>query len=205
MTAGGSAVGNTKRTALYGGAFDPLHNGHLATIATLLNSGAVDEVLVIPSGDRPDKPACTPASVRYEMCSIALADAFPGDPRVVLSDLHSGKRVGYATIDLVRYFGSDSGREVFVVVGEELLSDLHTWKEAEALKHEGRFMVVHRPGVTRVAVPDGWSVAMLPSNSASGVDVSSTVLRAMIRDKRSCAGLMPACIERFCKERGLYI
>jgi len=204
VTAGDGSVGTTKKTALYGGAFDPLHNGHLATIAALLNSAAVDEVLVIPSGDRPDKPASTPASVRYEMCSIALAETFAGDPRVVLSDLHSGQRVGYATIDLVRYFRNDPAREVFVVVGEELLGELHTWKEADALKREGRFMVVHRPGVSQVTVPDGWAVTMLPLTSGSGVEVSSTMLRSMLRNKSSCAGLMPACIERFCKERGLY-
>ncbi len=204
MIGAGNSLGTPKRTALYGGAFDPFHNGHLATIAALLNSAAVDEVLVIPSGDRPDKPACTPASVRYEMCSIALADTFPGAQRVALSDLHSVQRVGYATIDLVRYFRSDLSREVFVVVGQELLGELHTWKEADALKREGRFLVVKRPGMSEVAVPAGWLVTLLPSVSGSGVEVSSTMLRSMIREKRSCAGLMPACVERFCMERGLY-
>ena len=62
-----SAAGGRRRLALYGGAFDPIHNGHLATIALILNSGAADEVLVIPSGDRPDKPNTIAAQHRMEL------------------------------------------------------------------------------------------------------------------------------------------
>ena len=40
------------RIGIYGGAFDPIHNGHLATVAQLLASGQVDQVVVVPSGDR---------------------------------------------------------------------------------------------------------------------------------------------------------
>ena len=65
-----SAAGGRRRLALYGGAFDPIHNGHLATIALILNSGAADEVLVIPSGDRPDKPNTIAAQHRVEPLAL---------------------------------------------------------------------------------------------------------------------------------------
>lgn len=204
MNSAPSPTAAKTRTALYGGAFDPLHNGHLATIAALLNSGVIDEVFVIPSGDRPDKPTCTSAEVRLEMCSVAVREAFANDPRVVVSDLHSAQRVGYATIDLVRYFHSDPSREISVVVGHELLGELHTWKEADALKREARFVVVKRPGVPPPAAPEGWAIAILPVSYEAGVAVSSTALRSMLKEGRSCAGLMPSSIERFCRERGLY-
>ena len=58
--------------ALYGGAFDPFHNGHLATISLLLSSGLVDEVVVVPCGDRPEKPGTSPAVHRLAMAKLAV-------------------------------------------------------------------------------------------------------------------------------------
>jgi nicotinate-nucleotide adenylyltransferase len=196
--------GNKKKIALFGGAFDPIHNGHLATIAALANSSIVDEILVLPSGDRPDKPAATAASIRFDMCKVALEEYFRGDGRIVLSDLHSAQRVGYGTIDVVRYLQGRADCEVFVVIGRELLSELHTWKEADSLKKDAQFLVVQRPGSDTHAVPEGWRVSFFQNPSDSWVAISSTALRRMLKQGQSCAGLMPASVELLCCQQQLY-
>lgn len=193
----------TVRVALYGGAFDPVHHGHLATIAGLLASGIVDKVLVIPSGDRPDKKVTLSAAERLAMTKMAVEEAFPGDTRVEVSDVHASQRVGYGTIDLLDYFAADSTTEPFVVIGTELLKDLGSWKEGERLKKTARFIVIARPGVTD-EIPKELHVTPLAFPYEGGVLVSSTTLRELLRKGLSCAGLMPASVIALCKTRGFY-
>ncbi len=192
------------KTAIFGGAFDPLHNGHLATVAALLSSGVVQQVIVVPSGDRPDKPHATRALQRLELCRLGVEEAFKGDSRVEVSDAHAAQRVGYGTIDLVRYFAADRSREIFVVIGMELLKDLPQWKEADELKAIAKFLAVQRPGGEISVAPAGWDVTSFKYPYDAGVYVSSTLLRRLLKHRSPCAGLMPATVERFCVQHDLY-
>jgi len=191
-------------TAIYGGSFDPLHNGHLATIAQLLNSSRVDEVVVVPSGDRPDKSSRASGEHRIAMVLLGVSEAFAGDARVTVSDLHVSKRVGFGTIDLVDFYRADPTREVLVVIGHELGADLVQWKESDRLRLEADFLLVSRPGYSVPAVPDGWNINTLASSYEGEVLVSSTSLRKLLQEEHSCAGLMPACVIEYCRAHKLY-
>ena len=193
-----------QRVALYGGAFNPLHNGHIATIAGLLSSGLVDKVIVIPSGDRPDKSVNTSAADRLKMTERGIKEFFAGEGRVAVSDLHVAQRVGYGTIDLLDYFKKDETVEPWIVIGAELLKDLPAWKESVRLKEEGRFLVIKRPGFESVEIPKDVHATVVTTPHPVGVNVSSTILRDMLSRGLSCAGLMPSSVIAFCLERGLY-
>jgi hypothetical protein len=52
--------GPPKRVAIYGGAFNPITNGHLQLATEIVHSGIVDEVWICPCGPRPDKPNVLP-------------------------------------------------------------------------------------------------------------------------------------------------
>lgn len=192
------------RIALYGGAFDPIHNGHLATIAALLASNQVDKVIVIPSGDRPDKKVNVSAADRLEMARGAVVEAFPNDNKVEVSDVHALAKVGYGTIDLVDHFSKEPHCEVFVVIGHELLPDLPSWKESARLCAQARFLVVNRPGSSLSALPKGINATLLNAPYQAGVLVSSTTLRTLIAAGFSCAGLLPPSVVAFCRSRGFY-
>lgn len=192
------------RLAIYGGAFDPIHNGHLATIGQLLASGQVDKVVVVPSGDRPDKKSSVSAIDRLAMTRLAIEEAFPQDPRVMVSDLHTAGIVGYGTIDLVDYFLAQPGIEPYVVLGQELLGDLSKWKESARLQAIARFIVIRRPGTVEPQLPKEGTYAWLQAPHNVGVLVSSTTLRGMLAKGLSCAGLLPLSVIAFCRSRGLY-
>ncbi len=201
MSTGGSA---SKRIAIYGGAFDPMHNGHLVVIAQLLASGQVDSVVVVPSGDRPDKTLGVSAADRLSMAQLAVKEAFASDSRVEVSDLHSSGRVGYGTIDLVDHFMKMTGAEPYVVIGRELLADLSQWKEGARLCSIARFVVIDRPGVSPGLVPHGVQASDLRVPYSAAVLVSSTTIRSLLSQGLSCAGLVPQCVIAYCKARGLY-
>jgi nicotinate-nucleotide adenylyltransferase len=190
--------------ALYGGAFDPIHNGHLATIAALLASAQVDKVVVVPSGDRPDKKVNVRAVDRLEMVRSAVDEAFGTDPRIEVSDVHALAKVGYGTIDLVDHFSKDTNLEIFVVIGHELLSDLPSWKESSRLCAQARFLVAQRPGSSLSSLPKGVNATLLNAPYQAGVVVSSTTLRTLLAAGLSCAGLLPPSVVALCRDRGFY-
>lgn len=192
------------RVALFGGAFDPFHNGHVASIQHILSANVADIVWVVPSGDRPDKQEISSAQARYEMTVLGVRELFGGDSRVVVSDAQSSGRVGYGTIDLVRHCRGTRVGEVFVVIGDELIADLPRWKDAEALRVEARFLVLERPGVELGPIPAGWRLSLLGQFVDGGVMVSSTEIRKRLSRGESCDGLMPRTVEAYCQQHRLY-
>lgn len=196
--------GQSVRLAIYGGAFDPIHNGHLATIAQLLASGQVDSVVVVPSGDRPDKKITVSAADRLKMTQLAIAEAFPGELRVSVSDIHATGKVGYGTIDLVEYFSQQQGTSPYVAIGQELLPDLSLWKEEARLRSMARFIVIPRPGTAMPDLPAGVSASWLNFPYHVGVLVSSSTIRDMLSNGFLCAGLLPPSVIAFCQAQGLY-
>ena len=194
-----------ERIALYGGAFDPPHNGHLACISLLLNSGRVDRVLVVPSGDRPDKPEATAAVHRIKMTQLAVATEFSGDSRVAVSDMQTSGRVGFGTIDVVEYLHSEKpDAELLVVIGPELIGDLPRWKASEALRRNASFLIIPRPGVSGSFELEGWKLECLVAPHVGGVDVSSPVLRRILGKGSACGGLLPRDVVAYCKAHALY-
>jgi nicotinate-nucleotide adenylyltransferase len=193
-----------KRVAVFGGAFDPFHNGHVAAVRLLLSDLSISRVLIVPSGERPDKQGGSKATERLEMTKLGVQAAFGGDPRVLVSDVQSTGAVGFATIDLITYLQGTCSEQIEVVIGHELLKDLGVWHRAEELKFMAHFLVLTRPGeVTRVP-PPGWHVTFLPPFGQQGVDISSTVLRARLASGDPCKGLLPDVVRDYCTSRQLY-
>lgn len=193
-----------EKVAVLGGAFDPFHYGHVAAIRHLLRSGKIDTVLVVPSGDRPDKPQVSSALDRLEMTRRGVRAEFAGDPRVEVSDIQVSGQVGYGTIDLVRYFETLSVKEPYFVIGQELLQDLPTWKDSAELQKKARFLVLQRPGAGDAEAARNWDVTYLEPFGACGIELSSTELRERLRAGIACDESMPKAVLMYCRERKLY-
>jgi nicotinate-nucleotide adenylyltransferase len=193
-----------KRVAVFGGAFDPFHNGHGAAIRLLLSTPGISYVLVVPSGERPDKRGVSRAAERLEMTKLGVQAVFGNDPRVVVSDVQSTGAVGFATIDLVTYLRRTCSEQIAVVVGHELLKDLAVWHRADELQRMAHFLVLARPGEAQSAPPPGWQVEFLPPFDGQGVNISSTTLRAHLAAGDPCEGLLPDVVRDYCRSRKLY-
>lgn len=193
------------KIAIFGGAFDPPHNGHLAVVSKLLNSGLFGKILVVPSGERPDKPNRTPAAERVQMTKLALNDAFPDLSAVeLLSDQAFGK-IGYGTIDLVRElairFPSD---ELSIIIGDELVKDLPAWKESELLSTLANFVVLTRPGTCASEVSGNFKIEHLNLQPEVGMLLSSSYLRENIKSGSVVAGFIPSIVLGYISLRKLY-
>jgi len=120
---------------LFGGSFDPPHDGHVALLRTAKAALGLDRVIVLVAADPGHKHIETPAAARLELARAA----FPGDE--VALDPHA------RTIDLLR--DHPEGDDPVFLVGADAFADFPAWKEpAEVLRH-ARLGVATRPGYPR--------------------------------------------------------
>jgi len=195
-----------QRVAVFGGAFDPFHFGHVAAIRLLLSLPDIARVIVVPSGDRPDKQHVSCAADRFEMTRAGVKEIFADEPRVVVSDVQSSGKVGFSTFDLVSHLRSDYGEGISVVIGQELLKDLSSWHRAEELSQLAQFLVLARPETSSShAQLGGWRLEVLPGFGQAGVKVSSTELRERLAKGERCQGLLPDIVRDYCVTKGLYV
>lgn len=195
-----------KRVAIFGGAFDPFHKGHSAVIRHLLDEDKLDRVIVVPSGDRPDKPDVSSAVQRLAMTCIGVEESFPYDTRVAVSDVQVQGTVGHATIDLVTHFGQDSSIDLLVVIGQELLPDLPSWVRAQELRTRAHFLVLQRPGsgASEPLLPVDWRCELSKPFAGGGVHISSTEIRQRLSRGERCGDVLSKGVYDYCVRQQLY-
>lgn len=135
-----------RRLGLFGGSFNPIHNGHLAIARKAHEILALDRTLFIPTGDPPHKQdrALAPAHHRYEMARLAIADT----PGFELSDIEIARQGKSYSIDTVRELQRRYGSEtlLYFLIGLDAFLDLASWREPDALLAACSFVVISRPG-----------------------------------------------------------
>lgn len=191
--------------ALYGGAFDPFHLGHVSVIRHLRTILGFRTVLVVPSGDRPDKEVSSSAHDRITMTRLGVQECFRDDDNILISDVHISGELGYGTIDVIRFFESQYAKKLYVIIGSELVRDLPSWKEQNALKKEARFLVIPRPGSERIEHLDGgWNISVAEPLNKEGMCISSTEVRAMCSSSHDISAVVPVSVADYISRNKLY-
>ena len=187
--------------ALYGGAFDPVHNAHLEIARRARAASGAERVVFVPAARSPLKPRApeAPDGARVAMLERALA----GEPGLTVDryELECGG-TSYSVRTARHFAEREPEARLYWVLGGDQFERLPEWREIEALCRMVVFLVVARPGAG-TAVPD------LPDLRFARVDAplmeeSSSRIRERLRRGRSIAGSVPPAVETFIAERGLY-
>ena len=197
----------SKHIAIFGGAFDPPHLGHALLIAQIINCVGIDEVWIVPSGKRVDKMNEGSELHRLSMANSFIEELFKGDSRIkVIPDQCNGLLKSSFTYDLLAHFRIREPHARFsIVIGSELLDDIPKWYNGEWLLAHASFLVVVRGGVENRQPPNGMKhVAWIPNPLELVSSLSSTAVRALVKDGKSIQGLVSPSVERFIMERKLY-
>ena len=206
---------------LFGGSFDPVHQGHLTVVRAVLGQDAVDHLLVVPARVSPHKLETppTPPEARLDLLQAAF-ETLPEDHRERLSIwtaelFRSGPSF---TLDTVRALAAARGHRAApprLVVGQDSVAGLPRWREVEALLDSVELLVVERGGATPLArllrdleaagrgsIADRVRAGWLPLEGPSAA--SSTALRERLPGAPAAdEDLPPGVLERI-RRRGLY-
>ncbi|HET9949726.1 MAG TPA: nicotinate-nucleotide adenylyltransferase [Longimicrobiales bacterium] len=192
------------RIGLFGGTFDPPHRGHVVVASDVADALDLDCLLWIPARRSPHKPpgSGSPPEVRLEMVRAAAE----GDPRFRVETLELERDEPSYTVDTVRELRARyPDAELFLVLGADQLRAFPSWREPERIVEDVRLAVMDRGGdsAREVArgVPGGDRAVFVPVRR---VDVSSTAVRARVREGRDISALVPERVREIIAREGLY-
>lgn len=116
---------------LYGGTFDPPHEGHINLLKAAVEQIKPDRVIVMPAGTPPHKKASTtPASLRLAMCSCfrQLGE------QIQISDWEISRRTKSYTIDTIQMLRKQfSDAQIYLCIGSDMLESFETWKDWQTI------------------------------------------------------------------------
>lgn len=134
-----------KRTAFYGGSFDPVHRGHMAIAHALLKQFGLDEFVFIPAFHAPHKQRSKPTSAydRYAMLCVVTQN----EPKLSVSkmEIEMPERP-YSVETLTRLNAERPNDEIFFVMGADSWMEITAWREWEKVLSLSNHIVVTRPG-----------------------------------------------------------
>lgn len=202
----------TNAVILFGGSFDPVHNGHLALAGAVLERGLGGGVVFIPARQPPHKlgRVLAPAADRLAMLRLALAE-LPGASVSELELNRSGPSYTLDTLEAMRRL--HPGRRLLFLMGMDSLAALHTWHRAAEWVPGQEFLVYPRPGVpvpaaAELAARFGAetaerllaSVVDLPQH-----DLAASDIRRRIASGNPISGMVPVAVERYIERHCLYL
>jgi nicotinate-nucleotide adenylyltransferase len=199
------------RIGVFGGAFDPVHFGHLILAEQGREQAGLEQVWFIPAARHPFKAESTAASFdrRVEMLHLAIAGhtAFRVDE---IEKNRPGLSYTADTLDeLKRRHPAD---EFFLLIGSDALPDLPKWHAPDRIVRAANLVVMERPGhpVPSVAVlgaaiglPAGEHLR-LQHIEVPLIDLSSRDIRRRTAEGRSIRYMLPRAAEVYISEKDLY-
>ncbi len=178
------------RVGLFGGSFNPVHNGHIRLAEYALSELNLDRVLFVPSNRTPLKKvsALLPASLRLR----CLRRALRGHKAFSVSTEELRRGGTSYTVDTLKRFRRLSGGKTtfYFLAGADAVKNLSRWKSPSEVIKLCRFTVFSRPGASRTGTPSGVCWADFPA-----LDISSSQVRWRLERGRPLTGLVPAGTE----------
>lgn len=191
------------KTVLYGGAFDPVHAGHVFVGHEALRLMAPSILMLIPTGlPNPDFDKRLSASDTDRAAMLQFA--FAGVPDVAISDfeLNREARPSYFVDTLEGLRPSLGVDKPALLLGEDQLFSFPQWHRYQDILDQVELWFVPRAGRHRSGCPEVPARALFDINPFDSL--SSTLIRNRLRQGLSVEGLVPPSVAAYIAEHGLY-
>ena len=189
------------KTGIFGGSFNPIHNGHISLARQLKEKAGLDEVWLRVSPQNPMKQQADLISdeIRLQMARMALEH----ETGIMASDyeMHLPKP-SYTWITLQALSRDYPDRQFVLMIGGDNWAIFHRWFHADDILQNYQVVVYPRRNEQPVKKDLSATVTMV---QAEFLDISSTEIRQRLREGRSIQKLVPPSVATFIKQEGLYV
>lgn len=174
--------------AILGGAFNPIHNGHLYIAEEILNKKIAEKVVFMPNGNHPLKSTSLllPFKQRYHLIQLAIANK----ANFSVSPLDSPKYGINYTYNLIQRLLADSSLQQFTfIIGYDNALNFSKWYKPEWLLANVNFTVVSRNNCKSEVreIDERFNILEIEP-----YDISSTEIRERLEKSEDLSGLIPA-------------
>ena len=174
------------RTGIFGGSFNPIHNGHISLALQLKERAGLDEVWLMVSPQNPLKQSgdLLADDLRLYMARLAVE----GVEGITVSDYEMHLPRPSYTWNTLEALSTDYPKRQFVLmIGGDNWAIFDRWYHADDIRRKYEIIVY-----TRTPGDPGF------------IDLSSTAVRERIRQGRSIRSMVPRAVADFIKQHGLY-
>lgn len=196
------------RLAIFGGTFNPIHNGHLRLLGNISEQVRLDRIILMPTHIPPHKQTEDLASEeqRLEMCRLAVADS-----DIEVSDYEIARGGISYTVETLRHFHElYPGDRLYFIMGSDMFLSLHTWYCFEEIlslagiitacreENELHKLKEYAEGLKKYSA----EVIIVP---AEAYVISSSEIRSLVKSGGNFACYLPETIVQYIHEKKLYL
>lgn len=197
------------RVGIYGGAFAPIHVGHVEAAKAFMRQMWLDVLFVIPTGCSPHKKMnkSVSDSDRLEMCRLA----FEGVEGVIVSDMEIRRGGQSYSVDTLREL-SDKDRRLFMLCGTDMMLTLGEWDRIDEI------FSLSYPVYIRREDDRALDAEIIAKNKdyfekfgkyvikldAPVIEVSSSMVREKLKHGEDVSGFVDPKVLTYINEKGLY-
>ena len=196
-----------EQIGVFGGTFDPIHNGHLAIAESVRLQLGLDKVIFVVAADQwlRKHPPEASATDRFNMVELAVGTV----PYFSASNVDLVREGHTYTVDTLRDLRTQLGDSVVfkLIIGADSANSFHQWKHAEKIQNFATIVLVGRPTM-KIKTP------MLGSNlkvnveveylEGPMVDISATKIRHFNRSGKQIEEFTTQTVVQYIKSKGLY-
>ena len=203
------------KVLLYGGSFDPPHNGHLNNLRAAAARVRPDRIVVMPAGSSPFKRGTNASgALRLEMCGCfsALAEE-DGFPAVTVSGWEvqqaaQGRR-NYTVLTLEMLASGSPGAELYLAIGSDMLLSFDGWHRWQDILRLAHLVVTSRhvgddPELHAKALrldPTGARILFAP---VQALPMASSDIRTRLTAGEGCEAELPEAVRAVIRREKLY-
>jgi len=196
------------RLGVFGGTFDPIHNGHLVAAEDVRARLNLDKVLFVPAGLPPHKLDHDISPTRHRIAMLRLA--VEPNPGFGISRMDVDRHGPCYTVETLALLHQEygPGTELFFLMGMDSLADILMWRDPERLIRLAQIVVVGRPGFQ--ADVDELDKVLPGANERIQVvdtpqlEISSSDIQQRVREGLPIRYLVPEAVEAYIREHKLY-
>jgi nicotinate-nucleotide adenylyltransferase len=188
------------KVGVFGGTFDPVHNGHLITAVSVKEFRSLDKIIFIPSFIAPHKIGRLSSSPlhRIEMLKLAVKEI----PYFDYSDFEIKKEGVSYTIDTLKFLRNKFD-DLELIIGYDNLLEFSTWKEPDEILKIIKLVVLKRKVQNEPIEKDQFYYASEIIETPT-IEISATAIRERVRNNLPINFLVPDAVMEYIKRFNLY-
>ena len=185
---------------LFFGSFNPIHVGHLILANYIIEFTSINELWFVVS---PQNPFKTNHSLLPEIHRLAIVDrSIQNDYRFKVSNIEFKlPKPSYTSDTLTHLVEKYPDYKFSLLMGEDNLTNLHKWKNAEFLVDNYDIYVYPRPGAKPGKYESATRIHML---EAPLIEISASFIRNAIREEKDVTWFLPPEGYKYIDEMGFY-
>lgn len=189
------------KIGLFFGSFNPIHSGHLIIANHIVENTSLEELWLVVTPHNPHKKRTSLANDYNRLHLVNLS--IEGHPKLRSCNIEFDLPKPSYTIDTLAYLKEKHPEHDFVLImGGDNLGSLHKWKNYEVILSNYEIYVYSRPNYDLGPLQEHPSVTMI---EAPLMQISSSVIRKLIKEKKSIRYWVPDKVLEEIEQSGMYL